>query len=396
MLQPATDAQIKRARILIIEDDRVNAQLLTHCLNQAGYSNVAHATDGNEGITMMEQLPPDVIVLDIIMPHMDGFAFIKQIRKIPRFTNIPIIFQTVLNEENYKLRAFEMGATDYIAKPLSQLELLARLKVHLLNKMLIEQLINTQHAMKNELNAARSMQDQLLPSDAQISQIQTLYTLEIARHFETSSILGGDCWGMRPLDEHRLAFYMLDLSGHGVSAAMNVFRLHTLIQDMFEYMHDASAFMTHLGEAAYSLFARHEFASMFYGVIDIKANSLQYAVASAPPAILFRTQDSTPVTLSGRGLPLGAVPNARYASYFVPFMQNDTLLLFSDCLIETPDRHGCMLDEILISQQVAKSLSASQHQHAHSAIDHLLAYFRKHSGSTPVRDDLTINIYHRN
>ena len=394
MISIPSDARIKESKILIIEDDRINAQLLTHHLNQEGYADVVCAVDGAEGLSMMESYSPDLVILDIIMPNMDGFEFIKCARAIPDFETIPIIFQTILSEMDHKLRAFEMGATDYIAKPLNKAELSARIRVHLLNKILIKKLIARQEIMENELVAARDMQDKLMPSVAQIKLAEDKYGLEIAHHFKTSSMLGGDCWGFHPLDDKRIAIFMFDLSGHGVGAAMNVFRLHALMQDLVDDAHNAGVFLSKLSDAAHKLFARHEFASMFYGIIDSEANCLQYAAAATPPILLFSPQQDS-VILSGRGFPLGVVSPAHFDTNHVPFMRGDSLLLFSDCLTETPNNKGEMLDERTIADCIISSMLNNDDISARTVVSDLISLFSEHSDDALLRDDLTINLYQR-
>lgn len=393
---PPPQERIKECFILILEDDRLYIDLFREHLSKAGYKNLAFAANGAEGIKMAQQKKPDLVLLDIIMPIMDGYEFIERFRKIEGCENIPIIFQTVLSEVHNKLRAFDLGATDYVAKPLNQHELLARIHVHLINKILIEDLTAHYLKMQEELKAAREMQDRLQPSSEEIANAEKRYGLQIAEHFETSSMLGGDCWSMRPISANKLAITIFDLSGHGLSAALNVFRMHAIMQDLLGYADNPGQFLTHLNKAACNLFGASEFATMFYGVIDVEANSLQYSAAASPQPMVFSKTQPQPLLLNNRGFPLGITADATYETLSVPFLKNDALLLYSDCLIETPSDIGQMMDEAMIIKHISEALQAPNQQAvAHNALNHLLQTFRSHN-QNPIIDDLTINIYYRN
>ncbi len=111
--------------ILIIDDDHAQHQTLGEYLEVSGYE-VAHAEDGNQGLYVMEEQKPDLILLDIQMPVMDGFKTLEVIRKKSGFKNIPVMLLTSLDRDYLKIKGLELGADDYIIKPLNSEELLAR------------------------------------------------------------------------------------------------------------------------------------------------------------------------------------------------------------------------------------------------------------------------------
>ncbi|MEL4897271.1 diguanylate cyclase, partial [Crocosphaera sp. Alani8] len=116
--------------ILIVDDNKLNLRFLVDSLGSHGYQ-ISFATSGKEALRRIEQLKPDIILLDLMMPEMDGFEVIKSLKNTKETVNIPVIFITTSLEENNIVKAFELGAVDYITKPLSIPEVLARLKNHL-------------------------------------------------------------------------------------------------------------------------------------------------------------------------------------------------------------------------------------------------------------------------
>jgi CheY-like chemotaxis protein len=116
--------------ILIIDDDQTQHLILEEYLRQAGY-DVIHAKDGEQGIKIMEAQKPDLILLDVQMPVMDGFKVLEKIREKTNFRDTPVLLLTALSRDKLKVKALELGADDYITKPFNKEELLARLKASL-------------------------------------------------------------------------------------------------------------------------------------------------------------------------------------------------------------------------------------------------------------------------
>lgn len=116
--------------ILVVDDNETNIQFLATLLDTEGY-NVRAATGGEMAISAVNRLVPDLILLDVMMPEMDGYETINRIRAIPGGEQIPVIFLTAKTEEADIVKGFEEGAVDYVTKPFSSMELLARIKTHL-------------------------------------------------------------------------------------------------------------------------------------------------------------------------------------------------------------------------------------------------------------------------
>lgn len=380
--------------IIVVDDVELNRKMLTHSLTSQGYSNVVVAADGSQALQMTHDLKPDLVILDLMMPTMDGFAYCKAIRQDKAFDNMPIIVQTALHDIEQKLRAFQSGASDYICKPVDPGELAARTKVHLNQKLLMEDLRDYRQRVSAELDAARLMQNRIMPSAHQIEMCERVFDIKIASHIEMSSALGGDCWGIRPLSDHRLAVFMFDFSGHGMSAALNVFRMHTIMQECMHAGGEPGNYLSTLNRRLQPLLERDEFATMFYGIIDTDANCLLYASAAVPPPIVFSKNEKEPIMLNGRGFPLGVIANTSYDTKYIPFTHTDLLLLYSDCVIETKNAAGEFLSEEKIRAGLQKTLAAKPKNPAKEAVDGLMQLFRAHA-AVPMEDDITVNAYWR-
>jgi DNA-binding response OmpR family regulator len=155
-------------KILVVDDSEDSRRLIAIALRQAGYQ-VLEAVDGGKALKGAVEEMPDLILLDIIMPQMDGFTVCERLKKNERTADIPIIFLSALDDVKDKVKGLEVGGDDFISKPFDRRELLARaslqLKVRRLNREILranQELLAKQKRNEEELQAAASMQRNLL------------------------------------------------------------------------------------------------------------------------------------------------------------------------------------------------------------------------------------------
>ena len=338
-------------RVLIIEDNLSNQTMLYRLLNVIGITMVECATDGLDGLKKVETFKPDLIILDITMPRMNGYEVLHNLKSSPSTQDIPVLIETASDTREARDKTFRSGATDFITKPINPLEFFSRIKVHLENRMLIKHLEKQLNQLNEELNAAQRMQRTLLPSDIMLQNIAQKYGLHFAHHFEPSSRLGGDFWEIIPLSDTKLAVYICDFSGHGVSAALNTFRLHALITQMDNINIEipASA-MTMMNSQLLNLLPRGQFATFFLAVIDLAKDRMVYSAAGVPKPFLIHNDHID--LINADGMPLGISKQAQYHNYQIPFPKGAKLMLYSDALTESPNKNGERLGEDGFSKMV--------------------------------------------
>lgn len=374
--------QIRRSRILVVDDTAANRDLIRGYLEMSGFANIDVAVDGVDALERVAIQDPDIVILDLAMPRMNGFDVCKQLNQVER-RGVPILVQTAFGGATERSRAFEAGATDFITKPIHRIELLARVRLQLENRALISRLQIYHDRVNADLSVARSMQVNLLPSPPDLSALRDSAGLDVAAVFEPSSELGGDLWGVRALDAGRIALFSFDVCGHGVTAALNAFRLHTLLNSRGPN-EDPASIMDELSAKLRSMLAHGEFATMLYAVLDLGADRLHYASAAAPNLILhapggeIRYLDTT-------GLPLAVVDDQRYVQRSVDFPKGATLFLFSDALTETEDGSGALWDGESLTVTLAKAIETGG---AQDALDQVIDAFRAQRGAH-LADDLT-------
>lgn len=388
----ANPQRVLQATILVVEDSPAGQLMVLESLRKHGFHRLVTADNGQDALETLRTVTPDLIVTDLMMPHIDGFALCREIRSQPHLRDVPILALTALGNEKARLGIFGMGASDLVRKPVNEEELVARCRIHLEKRYILKDLQDYQARVEEDLGNARAMQNLLLPDSEAIAAAERQYGLGISALFAPSFTIGGDFWGMRPLNAHKLAVYLGDFTGHGVTAAINVFRLCALMEKLpLQVLARPAACFTQLNAQLHAILPIQLFATMFYGVLDITRNRLTYSIAGCPPPLKL---DGTGryALLGGAGLPLAASAAAHYHEYKCDFLRGDALLLYSDALIETPDAQ----DGYLPIDHIARAL-LEMPAHARNAEAMLQRVVRMFGEFTArgAKDDLTLNIYKR-
>jgi sigma-B regulation protein RsbU (phosphoserine phosphatase) len=378
-------SEISDCKILIVDDVAVLRTLIQTCLMKAGFNNLHLAESGGDALEKLEELNPDLLILDIVMPGIDGFEVCRRIRNTKQYANLPILVQTGMEATQERAQVFEVGANDLIPKPLNVYELVARVKLQLQNLILQRREKAYQARMVQELNSARVIQESLLPTAQLIEQMECSFNLKIQSHWSASSELGGDLWGMQKIDEDRLGFFIIDFSGHGVVSALNTFRLHTLINESDLNWADPKSCLDAVNAHLTKVLSVEQFATLFWAVIDEKENTLTYCAAAAPPVVIGIDGDVPGIDfIDTSGLPVGILNTYEYTNQVIDFPENSFVFVYSDALIESPDEKGIMWEEEGLLQRVKKYAVEGYDQIQPS----LLKEFTK-MAVTPIPDDLT-------
>ncbi len=338
-------ADLREARVLVVDDNRVNRHLLLALLERGGINRVELAEDGLDALTKIGIFKPDLVLLDLMMPNLDGFEVCRQLRANSIYADLPVLVQSSLNRAEDRNRAFAAGATDYVSKPLNAVELLSRVRIHIQNRMLLRSLQHYRHRTAAELTLARKMQERLMPQPHQLERIHSSHGLNLASHFAPSSELGGDFWGMRFDDRNRLVLWLVDFSGHGVGAALNTFRLHAILNQFDFTGFDPAAFLGLINRRLCPLLPTGQSATVLAGVIDCTENRFFYASGGATRPMAWHPGDSAPMLGDNSGMPLGFSAAASYENRSLDLGREGRLFLYSDAAVELPVGNGEILDE---------------------------------------------------
>jgi len=354
---------------LLVDDDPMILALLAAFLESKGYS-VIEAHDGQAALALIAQGGINLVITDWVMPRMDGLDLCRAIRMQQHSSYVYLIMLTSNSQEDGLVTAMQAGVDDFLGKPLKPAELGARL--HAAERVLAlearlenhnRKLANAYEQLSRELELAKAMQLAMLPDRANLGRIRFDWM------FEASSYVGGDMFDYFSIDERYLCFYVIDVSGHGVSAAMMAFSAqHLLLSSAQQIAKTIARQGGDLGSAAEAMVAGYNrhfmklkdtslYLTMIYGLIDVASGKVALVQAGHPPPILVNPCGAvTPI--GDGGLPVGILHNAAYEAHLVELTPGSRLFLYSDGITDCSDGTGKefgqqRLQEILVHQQRA-------------------------------------------
>jgi sigma-B regulation protein RsbU (phosphoserine phosphatase) len=339
------DRSLLTCGILIVDDEPLVCRLLASILKKQNFSNIRFATGGHAALEQIGAFKPDIVLLDVQMPDLSGIEVCDRIRAIPACVDMPILVHSATFDRKETGVLFAAGASDFVSKPINPSELVSRVVLHLERRKLMCELRDYRERTSQELDAARMMQFDLLPAVADQQKIAAAAGLRIGSYSRSSSEIGGDFWGVLPVDECSFAVFLADFAGHGVTAALNTFRLHALIHEYKDLYHDPSRLLAKLNERLARMLSPGQFATLVYVLVEPAADRIRFASAGAPPLIVVRGCDGDTDLIEASGLPLGIVDGAEYQLHQTAFPLESTLLIYSDGLSEFPNPIGRIGDE---------------------------------------------------
>jgi sigma-B regulation protein RsbU (phosphoserine phosphatase) len=336
-------------RVLIADDVETNILILGTLLQNWGY-DVVTAQDGLEAWNRVCKGDITFVISDLLMPNMDGFELCQRIRAAALPHYVYVILLTALHDKASLIKGMEAGADDFLSKPFNQNELQVRIRagerVLQLEKTLRQRNAELGEAytrIQDDLEAAAQMQQSLLPSAA-----VTLSGIQFDWVFRPSAIVGGDIFNFFPLDEQHVAFYHLDVAGHGIPSAMLSVTLskvltpianqdsllkHLLPEAPHYVIVPPADVVTALNERFQSTADSLMYFTMIYGIIDTSAQQITLTQAGHPsPAYI--PHGGKARLLGDGGFPVGMLPNVPYESFTMQLRRGDRLVIYSDGVTE--------------------------------------------------------------
>jgi phosphoserine phosphatase RsbU/P len=323
----------KEKVVLLVDDTPANIQIVQAILQDSYRIRVA--TNGIKALALANSEPvPDLILLDVMMPGMDGFEVCTRLKADPATREIPVIFLTGQTEIEDETRGFEVGGVDYIHKPFSRAVVKARVHTHLVLRGIQEQLSHQLTAIRSELETARQIQLSILPRE-----MPQIHGLDFAARYLPMTEVAGDFYDFITVDDNRIGALIADVSGHGMPAALISSMLKIALAEQSACASDPTQVLLGLNQALCGKFQGH-FVTAAYVFIDMENNILRYAGAGHPPLITKDNASAKVNEMLENGLFLGAFPQATYTSLEAPFKAGDWCLLYTDGIPETTNPDG--------------------------------------------------------
>jgi len=391
-LSEAEPPAVLAGRILVVDDNAENRDVLARRLARQGHT-VETAEDGRVALAALRASPFDLVLLDMMMPVLDGYSTLLELKADAALRHLPVIMVSALDELGSVVRCIEQGAEDYLPKPFNPTLLRARIGAGLEKKRFRDQerlyvatIEETQRRLQAELQEAEHYVRATLPAPLTTGPVVADWRLI------SSTELGGDSFGYHWIDADHLAIYLLDVCGHGVGAALlsvtavNVLRNAALPGVDFR---DPGAMLTALNEAFPMEKHNGMYFTIWYGVWCPATRTLRFANAGHPPALLALPAvggGRTVERLRGSGMLLGGMPGTVYRTFERNLPAAAQLYVLSDGTYEIARPDGTTGQLADLEQFFAAAPAAP----AGADLDRLYAHVKQLNGPGPLDDDFSI------
>lgn len=396
--------QVISNKIFILGSERDEAGPIKELLRKHGYEVTSKAMSSNI-VKCVSEVMPDLILLIDVEDGNAGLKACKALKSARETRHIPIIVQLLRNKEEVKLNYISCGVNDYIEAPFHELELVLRIKnqlklVELQNsyklshRALEESLItikNQRDELENNLYLASKIQEALIPKS-----LGSIPNCSFLWHFQPSGKVGGDIFDAFMLDDEHMGLYMIDVMGHGIASSMLAVALSEfLILDVdrgsplkrkinkppyYEILSPLEV-VNYLNKRFPFTKYQHYF-TIFYMVLNVKTGVLKYIRAAHPAPILVK-ENGELIELDGYGTPIGFEFNEEYEERTVYLDSGDTLIVYTDGLVELMDDKGKTLEYEGLISYIKKQINYENH--------HLTMNLKKMArNQQKLKDDLSI------
>lgn len=374
-------------KILIVDDESLNRFLLLHMLEEEGYTDCYEAKNGAEALEMASRLKPDLILLDVIMPRMNGYEVAPHLKQMYGDSYLPVIFITSLDDKESLARCLEVGGDDFVAKPFDKVILAAKIRAH----GRIRQLSNKIEMQNRALRYFQQNVDREHTIVEHIFNNAIVNKSDITAFFDfdlsPAAVFNGDVFLCEASPAGGVYFMVGDFTGHGLASAIGVLPVSRSFRSMARRGLSAGEMAAKLNTTLLSLLPADMFCAAV--IVEIDASGKRFSVWNGGmPQLLLKEAGTRRVrTLPPRHMALGILESEEFEDDCEVFeaAEGDQLLVYTDGLMEVMNAAGEMADE----QGVIKWFSAQAKVTSQYLHDRAVNY----RGDLQQADDMTIVLY---
>jgi serine phosphatase RsbU (regulator of sigma subunit) len=370
--------------ILIVDDTPTNIGVISGALRDSYKTKVA--TNGPKALSLAcAEEKPDLILLDVMMPEMDGYEVCMRLKAEPSTREIPVIFLTGQTGAEDETRGFEVGAVDYVHKPFSPAVVKARVRSHILLRESGAQLTAQLLALNNELAMARQIQLSILPHT-----VPQLPGLEIVARFRPMTAVAGDFYDFVQIDDKHVGIFIADVSGHGLASALIASMLQVALTAQVVHASDPAKVLSGLNRALCGKFT-HNFVTAAYVYVDLEKSQMRYAGAGHPPVMQFRRSTGKTNKVLENGLILGMFEEASYETLECPLEPGDRHVLYTDGIVEAASPAAELYGEDRFMRFIENNQALNAEQFADLFLDDVTQWSQ--SAGEGQQDDITLLLF---
>lgn len=352
----------KKPVILVVDDTPENLDVMTGILSPA-YA-VRAAINGQTALKIAEKQLPDLILLDIMMPGMDGYEVCQKLKENPLTRDIPVIFVTAMDQISDEARGFSLGAADYIPKPVIPPILEARVKTHLALKESMDKLNRAyriikrqKDRMQQELDIGRDIQMSMLPLSFPAFPEREEFSIHAL--LEPAREVGGDFYDYFFVSQDEICLVVGDVSGKGVPAALFMAVTKTMIKTCAMDDSSPASIVTRVNDEMSEDNSSSMFVTLFIAICNVRTGECRYTNAGHNPPYIRRCSGQQESLNQRHGPIIGALEGLAYKESRALLGKSDQLVIFTDGVTEAMDTNGGLYSERRLEQLLSDSKSDS-------------------------------------
>jgi len=370
---------LSNCRVLLVDDAKANLDILVEGLKSE--HKLSLALNGEMALQSAARTPPDLVLLDIVMPGLDGYEVCRRLRQMPETAEVPIMFLSSLEEVQNKTRGFEAGANDYLTKPFEMLEVKARVR-SLLKAKAYSDAVKEQIA--SELRVAREIQMGMLPHD--FAAVEQAYRVGFGAVLEPAREVGGDLYGVCAAAPERLVVFLGDVSGKGIPASMFMVRAVSLARLLSREIAEPERILARLNDELAAENPSGMFVTFLCGVFEPGSGRLVLANGGHCRPVLLPAGEAPRWAVKHLGTALGFEPGLEFERTELTLREGDALIFYTDGVSEAFNPH----DECYGSDRLLADAGVFAGQTPAAMTAGLLQKVRAFAGTAPQSDDIAI------
>ena len=380
--------------LLVVDDNEDNRYTLSRRLKREGYAKLETAENGKLALELIRARKVDLILLDIMMPEMNGYEVLEQMKADAELRHIPVIMISAVDEIDSVVRCIELGADDYLAKPFNPTLLRARVGACLEKKRMRDDIIRHVKRMERDLEAARDIQLSMVPVDFPVASGEQ--PLDVYATLQPAYEVGGDFYDFFWLASDRLCVMVADVSDKGATAALHMARAKASIR--FLCGREASGYMPNAAELMEAIdreLSRDNphamFITMLLALVDTRTGNLEWCNAGHNPPYIV-SADGTVTPLGGEcGIPVGIDPKFFRDPESTQLPPGASLFLYTDGVTEAMNAQK----DLYGNERLEAALRECANQGPRDVIEKILLSVREFAAGAVVSDDITLLVCRR-
>jgi sigma-B regulation protein RsbU (phosphoserine phosphatase) len=370
---------LSESRVLIVDDAKMNVDILVQALRDEYKLSVA--LDGAAALQSVEKNPPDLVLLDIVMPGLDGYEVCRQLRAQESTRELPIMFLSALEDVKDKTRGFEVGGNDYLTKPFEVLEVKARVRSLLKAKAYADAI---REAMARDLRIAREIQMGILPADLAAATRGT--GLDVFAIVQPAREVGGDLYEVLRVSDDRIVVALGDVSGKGIPAALFMAVAVTILRTLARQIAEPDEILRRLNDELAEQNPRGMFVTLQCLVFDLAQRRVSCAGAGHHQLAILSRDRPPRLACPSSGRPAGLMPFNPVERETLSLEPEDTFVLFSDGVSEAMNA----ADDFYGEERLMAVLSAGAGGSAADTVKRVLVDVHAFAAGAKQSDDITV------